>query len=225
MSDGLRSVQPNFSKGEIAPALYGRIDTSQYNASLKKCRNFIVQRYGGVTFRPGTRLVGKVDDPTVPARLIPFQYSIDQSYALVFQQGTMRPAAFGGFVLEQDTQITGATAANPCVLTVPYHGYSVGDRIYIKGVSGMTQLNGRFATVTAVPDASHVTIDVNSSAFSAFISSTGTLNTAPPAAPPAPPTVPAVVPDPPAPATGSGTGSDTYYDYKRGQFNYVTVIP
>ena len=52
---------PNFSKGEIAPALYSQIDTQQYSAALKICKNFIVQRYGGVTFRPGTRFCGRIE--------------------------------------------------------------------------------------------------------------------------------------------------------------------
>lgn len=39
--------------------------------------------------------------------------------------------------------ITGATAANPVVLTVVGHGFSDGDEVYISGIVGMTELNGR----------------------------------------------------------------------------------
>ena len=197
---------PNMSKGEIAPALYGRIDTGQYAAGLKRCRNFIVQRYGGVTFRPGTRLVGKIDDPTKPFRLAPFQFSIDQAYALLLGQGTMRPMAMGGFVLEQDTKITGATQATQCVLTVPFHGWAVDDRIYLTGITGMTELNGRFATILAVSDASHVTIDVDSTRFAAFVSSDGVANSAPPAPPPTPPVIPPIVVPSEPPVVGGGGG-------------------
>ena len=204
---GLMAALANFSKGEIAPALYGRIDTNQYAAGLKRARNFIVQKYGGVTFRPGTRLVGKVDDPTLPVRLAPFQFSIDQAYALVLGQGTMRPIARGGFVLEANTKITGATKAVQCALTVPFHGYSVGDRLYLTGIAGMVELNNRFATVVAVPDAATIVIDVNSLSFGTFVSSDGTLNAAPPPPPPPPPDVPPVVtPDPP-PDVGGGGGN------------------
>lgn len=204
---GFTVALPNFSKGELAPALYGRIDTNQYNAALKRSRNFIVQRYGGVTFRPGTRLVGRVDDPTKAVRLAPFQFSIDQAYALLMQQGTMRPMALGGFVLEQNTKITGATKAYPCVLTVPYHGYSVGDRIYLNGIAGMVELNNRFATVISVPDADHVGIDINSSLFGTFVSSDGTLNAAPPPPPPPPPPVPPPYVPPVPPYVGGGGGN------------------
>lgn len=208
---------PNFSKGEIAPALYGRMDLQQYSAGLKLCRNFIVQKYGGVTFRPGTRLVGKVDDPTKPVRLAPFQFSIDQAYALLMQQGSMRPMALGGFVVEQNTNITGATKAAQCVLTVPFHGYAVGDRVYLSGITGMVELNGRFATVVAVPNANSVTINVDSTGFGTFIASDGTINSAPPPPPPpAPPVPPPVTPDPP-PDVGGGGGSDLEYFYGRGE--------
>lgn len=39
--------------------------------------------------------------------------------------------------------ITGATKANPVVITAPGHGFSNGDYVYIDGVAGMTQLNGK----------------------------------------------------------------------------------
>lgn len=210
-------AMPNFSKGEIAPDLYGRIDTAQYNAGLKVARNFIVQKYGGVTFRSGTRLVGKVDDPTKPVRLVPFQFSINQSYVMVMGQGTMRPVALGGFVLEQNTKITAIVKGNPTTLTVPYHGYSVGDRIYFSGIEGMTELNGRFGKVLSAPDDDTLTVDIDSSSFSNFVSSDGTQNVAPPAPPPAPPVVPPPYVPPDPPGVGGGGGIDYNWRNNRNQ--------
>lgn len=46
--------------------------------------------------------------------------------------------------------ITGATAADPVVITAANHGLANGDRIKIVGVSGMTQLNGNFYVVANV---------------------------------------------------------------------------
>lgn len=221
-----RVALPNFSKGEIAPDLYGRIDTSQYSAGLKTARNFMVQRYGGVTFRPGTRFVAKVDDPTKPVRLIPFQFSISQSYVMVMGQGSMRPAALGGMVLEQNTKITAATQANPCVLTIPFHGYSDGDRIYLSGIEGMVELNGRFVTVTYIDD-DNISIGLDSTNFTAFVSSDGTENVAAPDPPPADPVVedPVDPPDtPPTTPDGGGGGyeppywRDPYYKFNMELF-------
>lgn len=217
-----RAALPNFSKGEISPELYGRIDTAQYSAGLKTARNWIVQKYGGVSFRPGSRLVGKWDETDQPLKFIPFQFSIDQSYVLAMGQGFMRPLALGGFVVEQNTEITGIALGNPTVLEVPFHGYDVGDRIYLSGIVGTTELNGRFALVTDVPDADHVEIDVDSTGFGAFVSSDGTLNAGPPPAPPAPPAVPPVVDPPAEPEVGGSEGYDYEWD---GRYTPGWAIP
>lgn len=44
---------------------------------------------------------------------------------------------------ESAKSVTGATAANPVVLTVTAHGYSDGDRVRPSAVGGMTQINDR----------------------------------------------------------------------------------
>ena len=43
--------------------------------------------------------------------------------------------------------ITAATKANPIVITSNGHGFANGDKIYISGVSGMTQINNKIFTV------------------------------------------------------------------------------
>lgn len=47
-----------------------------------------------------------------------------------------------GIIYNSPKTITGATKANPCVVTVTGHGYSEGDLVDIDDVVGMTQLNG-----------------------------------------------------------------------------------
>lgn len=198
----------NFSKGEIGPQLYGRIDASQYNAALKKARNVIVQRYGGVDARPGFHVIGELAQQDQPAEIVPFQYSIDQAYVLGFQQASGQPLAFGGFVLEEDLKITSATLANPSRLAIAFHSYSVGDRGYISGLTGMDALDERIVTITAVPDANHIDIDVDTRTFNALTDSTGTVRTAAPPPPPPPPPPPTPTPTPtPPPSTGGGGGT------------------
>ena len=46
--------------------------------------------------------------------------------------------------------ITGASKANPCVLTCTTHTFIVGDVVRISGVVGMTELNGNDYVVSAV---------------------------------------------------------------------------
>ncbi len=62
--------------------------------------------------------------------------------------------------------ITGATNANPCVLTCT-STFSVGQIVTISGVGGMTQLNGNSYKVTAVTGTT-VSINVDSTSFGAY---------------------------------------------------------
>lgn len=215
-----RAPLVNFSKGEISEALFGRFDTAAYQAGLAKARNVVVKKEGGVTNRPGFRYVAELYNTTGIGRLIPFQFSVEQSYALAFEQALMRVATNGGLVLEDGYRIMGATQANPVVLHIPYHPYAVGDEIFLSGITGMVELNGRTIRVMAVPDGDHITTDVNGLSFAAFINAPGgTLPSGPPTPPPTPPTVPPVVPPdaPPvtAPPVGDGTGGGGITDYDR----------
>lgn len=212
----------NFSKGELAPEMHGRIDVAAYNAGLKRARNVILLKYGGVTMRMGTRLVSPVydDDLDRPVRLLPFSYSIEQTYALEMGQGYMRPAALGGMVLEQELAITAATQADPIVITAAFHGFEPGDDVYITGVSGMTELNDRFWRVVAVIDDDSFSIEADGTGFAAFTDATGGITRdAPPDPPPAPPVVAPPV-TPPAPPVIGGGG---YYIW--GSYFPGTAIP
>jgi hypothetical protein len=207
-----RAPQVNFSKGELADELLGRFDVSAYQAGLRKARNVTILKYGGIAKRPGTRFVAEVFDASEPVRLIPFQFSIEQAYALELGQGYMRPAALGGIVLEEELAITDITQANPAQIEAAFHDYVAGDQIYLTGIVGMTELNGRTFTVLASIDDDHFTIDVDSSEFGAFVSASGgiTRTEAPDAV--VPPTVPAVVPPPPPPPVyGGGYGYGFYF--------------
>jgi hypothetical protein len=52
--------------------------------------------------------------------------------------------------VQSEKTITGATAADPCVITVAAHGLSNGDTIAIWDVAGMTDLNGKRYIIRAV---------------------------------------------------------------------------
>jgi hypothetical protein len=66
--------------------------------------------------------------------------------------------------------ITGATQANPCVITSNGHGFRTGIQVTISGVGGMTQLNGNTYTITRI-DANTFSLNgVNSTAFGAYTS-------------------------------------------------------
>jgi hypothetical protein len=200
--NGTRTAQANFCRGELGPQLYGRFDVDAWGTALRKARNVIVLKYGGIAKRPGTELVAEVLDPTQPVRLVPFQFSLSQTYALEMGQGYMSPCANGGRILEEELAITAISNEAQALVEVAFHGFAVGDRFYVTGCAGAmgTLLNGRAWTVTAVPDAGHFRIDADTRAVAAFSGCTGgTTRSAPPVAPTAP-VVPPVNPAPIRPA-------------------------
>lgn len=66
--------------------------------------------------------------------------------------------------------ITGATQANPCVITAVAHGYSDGDIVEISGIAGMVELNGRAYVVDQLSVDTFSLLGVDSSNYSAYTS-------------------------------------------------------
>lgn len=93
-------VQTAFTAGEISPAMYGRTDFQKYQTAAKKLLNFICLPQGGVQNRPGLLFINEVKDSAKLHRLIPFQFSVEQAYALEFGDTTMRIYKDGGIVLD-----------------------------------------------------------------------------------------------------------------------------
>ena len=148
-------TQRSFSGGELAPALRARVDTTKYATGASIIKNFIIMKHGGAISRPGTTLVAEMKDSSTVARLrlIPFVFdNTDQSYVLEFGDQYMRVYRLGAQVLTSVTQsITGISKASQAVVT--YSGadtYANGDEVYITGVAGMTEVNGRNFLVSDV---------------------------------------------------------------------------
>lgn len=82
--------------------------------------------------------------------------------------GLLWEVSIGMTCIATTKSITGATQANPCVLTVPGHGLATGQIIQVASVVGMTQLNDKLYTVTVLtPDT--ISLDgVNSTGFTAY---------------------------------------------------------
>jgi hypothetical protein len=204
----IRAGQPNFSKGVISDELVARIDVGAYAVGLRRAENVIVLKYGGVTKRPGTRLVAEVYADS-GVRLVPFQFSLTQTYVLELGQGYMRVAAKGAMVIEEKVTITAITLGATTTIAAAYHAYNVGDQIYFDGIVGTIEMNGRIGRVLSVPDTGHYVVDIDSTSLSPFVSDTGGITrSAPPPPPPPPPPVPPPSPPPPPPPTGGGGGYD-----------------
>src|SRR5215467_8499728 len=146
MSDNV--IQPSFSAGELAPSMFARTDIAKYHTGAALMRNFFVDYRSGASTRPGTEFITPVRYGTGKARLIPFQYSTITSFVLEFGNGYIRFINNGGLILE-NTQfgISAATNTSVCQITVPGNNYVFGDIIFLSGIKGMTQLNGRYVEV------------------------------------------------------------------------------
>ena len=145
-------AQRSFAGGEISPSLYARVDFSKYISSARTLRNFITLRHGGAANRPGTNFVGEVSDSSLTVRLVPFIFNNSQTYVLEFGNLYMRVIKDGGYITETGQTVTGATQADPVVITITGHLYSNGDEVYMSGIGGMNELNNRnfkVANVTA----------------------------------------------------------------------------
>lgn len=110
------AMQASFAGGEISPNLYGRVDLERYASSLRRCRNFMVRQFGGVDNRAGFRFLGEAKNSSQKCRLIPFQFSVSQTFALEFGTGYMRVWANGAPVL----YTSGPSTGQPVEVTTPY---------------------------------------------------------------------------------------------------------
>lgn len=160
-------IQSNFNAGEFSPLLYGRVDFEKYPSALSVSINGIPLVQGPWTRRPGTYFAAEVKDSSQATRLVRFEYSTTQAYIIEFGHLYMRFYRNGGPVLETAQNITGATAANPVVVTYTGADPSNGDDIEIAGVVGMTQLNGRRFRVANV-NAGANTLELNDLAGNAI---------------------------------------------------------
>lgn len=217
-----RAAQLNFSKGELSPELRARFDISIYNAGLKRGRNVRVNRTGGVSKRMGMRFVAECLSSVT--RLLPFQFSDEQAYALEFGQAYMRPLALGGAVLEEGLAVTAITKEAQATVTAAFHDYEVGDPVYFNAIEGMVEINDRFLEVVAVVDTNNFQVNFDSTAAGTFTGSGGgTVRVGAPAPPPPPPPVPPPPPPPPSPSVGSGSGGGYGFGGWRNDFD--TEIP
>lgn len=203
-----RVDMPSFSAGEIGDDLLSRDDTLKYKAGLRRARNVFLAVGGGFYNRPGMVYVGRTKDPTKRTRLIPFQFSVEQGYAIELSHFTMRFIVNGGYVLMPELQIAYiGNEENALVVMNGPHGYKVGQEVIFTNILGMTQINGMKATVIDVA-AEQFRVDIDTRGFNIFTGSgggvqggaqggVGGLPPAPEAEPPPPVEQPQQPPPPP----------------------------
>ena len=165
----------NFTGGELSPRLDGRNDLTKYPTGCKTLENFIVFPHGSAARRSGTQFVAEIKDSSKKTRLIPFEFSTTQTYMMEFGNQYIRFYKDNGQILESDVTISGATQANPVVVTATGHSYSNGDEISISGVVGMTELNNkRYLVANKTTNTFEITdvdgTNINGTGFTAYTS-------------------------------------------------------
>lgn len=120
----LRAYQPAFTAGELAPALWARVDLAKYSTGLKTAVNLFIHPHGGASNRAGLEFIREVKNSAHNARLVPFQFNTQQSYELEFGNLYFRVFRDGGLVL------TGGGSIYE--VTTPYLHTEVGDLVFIQ---------------------------------------------------------------------------------------------
>ena len=167
-------IQPSLAGGEVSPAIGARVDIAKYKTSLEVCENAFVQVHGGVSNRPGLEFVAEVKDSTKITRILPFEYNTEQTYILEVGNLYIRVHKDGGQVLTGAAKtISAATRASVVVITSSSHGFLDGQDVFVTGVVGMTQLNGRTMRVAnKTTNTFELTnfsgTNINSSAYTAY---------------------------------------------------------
>ena len=100
----IMQFQTNFSVGELDPLIRARTDLQQYQNALEEATNVIIQPQGGFKRRDGTKFIYNFGSSFTDFKVIPFEFSVDDSYLLVFV--TQRIYVFKAGVLQ--TNINGS---------------------------------------------------------------------------------------------------------------------
>lgn len=141
------TIQNSFNAGELSALLLGRQDIEKYASGLYVCLNAVPLAQGAWTRRPGTAYLHQARHHNRTCRVLPFQYSVTQTYVLEFGHQYIRFFTSHGILANTSQSITSITKANPGVVTKNAHGYANGTRLYLSSMVGMTQLANREVVV------------------------------------------------------------------------------
>lgn len=143
-------LQTNFRSGEVTPRVHYSFADTRVRDGLKTLNNFLIFQQGGITKRQQSTFVAPVKDSSAITRVIPFEFNKDSENIYVIELGNLYARFFknNAQIREASSTISGATAADPVVVTDTGHGYSNGDHVFIDDIVGMTELNARWFIVS-----------------------------------------------------------------------------
>ena len=109
-----RTIQTNFTSGELDPLMAMRVDTGAFANGAAKLTNCLIYNTGGVTVRPGLQYLASL---TARVRLLPFEFSADQRYIMALSAGRLDVYSTAGALLTSVTSGCNWTLATLAELT------------------------------------------------------------------------------------------------------------
>ena len=157
-------IQTNFSTGELDPLLRSRIDLAQYNNALAKATNVLVQPQGGIRRRPGLKHIIELPNTSTESagngvRLVPFEFSVDDSYMLCFTHNRMH-------VIKDGVQITAINGGANAYLTTSITSAMLGQLNWTQSADTMFIVHPDLAPVKLVRGGTDATWTISTVTFS-----------------------------------------------------------
>jgi hypothetical protein len=142
----------NFATGELDPLLRARVDLQAYNNALAKATNVLIQPQGGLRRRPGTKHIFELPNSSTPSaangvRLVPFQFSVTDSYMLCFTHNRMH-------VVKNGAVITNINATGNSYLTTTISSDIVDDMCWTQSADTLIVVHPDLQPVKIVRGAS-----------------------------------------------------------------------
>ncbi len=163
-------LQTNFTAGELSDNVDARTNFERYFNGSSILENFVIFPQGPIFKRKGFRFIAETKDSAKKSRVIEFEFSSLQTYAIEMGEGYFRFFSQQARVLEDSVIITGATQANPVVITATAHGYSNGDLVVIQDVVGMIEINNREFIVANQTANTFELQGIDGTSFDAYVS-------------------------------------------------------
>ncbi len=123
--------QTAFNTGIITNKLQGRDDLKQYPYAVHDAVNFLASKYGPMIKRVGSRyIMDAIEGANTKIRLVPFVYSLKQTYLLLFVPDYMYVMTFDG--LSFRPVYTSPTSQNIYRLKTGFTEYDVENMSYVQ---------------------------------------------------------------------------------------------
>lgn len=98
-------IRTNFTAGELSTLINSRTQFQRYFNGSEILENWVVLAQGPIFRRKGFRFIGEVKDSTKKTRIIPFEFSTVQTYAIELGAGYLRFFSAQGQVLDNSSNI------------------------------------------------------------------------------------------------------------------------